>query len=88
MKLQSYKVVAAEGLAGQKSAVKIHNRLYVSPALNMLIKDATASELRLIEDNLSVIDMADSPYFKWSLEQLKISRLIEEIEDADRDKKP
>ena len=82
LKLKAFQLIATDGMIGQRVAVKLHNRLYCSPAMKHLIEEADSRELSLLEQYLPVMDMAESPVFQYSLQHKEIATLAKEGEDV------
>lgn len=80
VRLKGCKLVEAAGLQDGKSAVRIANRLYCSPAMKSLLEGADEQELKLLEASIEVIEMDDSEYFKFSVMQKKLASLVKEGE--------
>lgn len=81
MKLTGYKLVVEERLVGHHTAVKIHNRLYISPAMNHLLEETKGSDKDFLLRNIPVLEMDQSSFFKYSIDQKRIDKLVAEGED-------
>ena len=60
--LDALEIVVSSHLAGQKRAVKIGDRLHVSPAMFDLMKHASKDELEHLLRSIGLIDLTESRF--------------------------